>query len=61
MSYYDDPDKLQTLDVPRLSQKDCPNRPNSTNNMICAGYLEVGLHIELHWCTTVRASKISNV
>merc|ERR1711970_96574 len=44
MSYWDDSDKLQCLDIPILSEKDCDNAyPGMiTDAMFCAGYLEGG-------------------
>merc|ERR1739838_470818 len=43
-SYYDDSDKLQCLDLPILSEKDCDNSyPGMiTDAMFCGGYLEGG-------------------
>ena len=44
MSYWDDPDKLQALYLPILSDQDCDRlQPNSiTDSTFCAGYLEGG-------------------
>ena len=45
MSYYDDSDKLQALNKPILSTRDCENSyPGmiDTETMLCAGYLEGG-------------------
>ena len=45
MSYWDDSDKLQALDKPILSMRDCENSyPGMIDDdtMLCAGYLEGG-------------------
>merc|ERR1711964_900067 len=44
MGYWDDSDKLQCLDIPILSERDCDNAyPGMiTDAMFCAGYLEGG-------------------
>ena len=45
MSYWDDSDKLQALNKPILSTRDCQNSyPGmiDTETMLCAGYLEGG-------------------
>ena len=45
MSYWDDSNKLQALDKPILSTRDCENSylgMIDTETMLCAGYLEGG-------------------
>ena len=45
MSYWDDSDKLQALEKPILSRRDCDNSyPGMIDDetMLCAGYLEGG-------------------